>query len=144
MRTTKTIACGALSALGLTGAAQAAAADFEWETFLNPNRPQDMTAYGGGLWMASASGGVTVFDIADSTFTTIHRRPGGLVSNNLVGVLSDGNGRLWFATSTSGVSVLDVETQSWELLTGFEATHPFCGHTHRHPPRADLLDQRFN
>lgn len=120
MRFLAKIACPALIALGLAGAAHASAADFEWETFLNPNRHIDLTSYGGKLWMASETGGVTVLDLADSSFTAIHRRPGGLVSNSLVRVLSDGNGRVWFGSSMSGVSVLDVETGSWELLTGFE------------------------
>lgn len=121
MKTRGNMICATLVGLGLAaGAVGAGTAEFEWETYLNPNKPLDIAAYDGKLWLASASGGVTVFDIADSSFSTIHRRPGELASNRLTGVLPDGNGGLWFATSASGVSVLDTGSSSWELLTGFE------------------------
>jgi ligand-binding sensor domain-containing protein len=119
MKMAKTISLCVLIVLG-AAPCWAASAGFEWETFLNPNRPVSLTEYGGKVWMASGTGGVTVFDTADSSFSTIHRRPGGLVSNNLTGLHSDGEGRIWFATVTSGVSVLDVESGGWELLTSFE------------------------
>lgn len=120
MRFAGEVALCAILALWTATAAQAAPRDFDWETYLNPNKPEEMDTFAGRLWIASATGGVTVFDTADSSFSTIHRRPGGLVSNSLSEVLSDGSGRIWFGSLTSGVSVLDVETQSWQLLTGFE------------------------
>ncbi len=110
------IAAGALAAL----AATSWAADFEWTTYLNPNRPKDIKISRGKAWLTSASGGVTVFDYADSSFSTIHRRAGGLSSNRLVGIVEDRAGRLWFGCATSGVDVFDPNTSSWRSLTSFE------------------------
>jgi ligand-binding sensor domain-containing protein len=97
-----------------------AAEGFEWATYLNPNIPNDLKVGAETVWLTSGSGGVVLYDYADSTFSTFHRRPGGLSTNNLVRVAEDGAGRLWFAGSISGVDVFNPSTSSWRSLTSFE------------------------
>jgi ligand-binding sensor domain-containing protein len=110
----------AMVALAATPYASSAAQEFEWTTYLNPNVPNDVSVRDGTVWLTSASGGVIVYDYTDSTFSTIHRRPGGLSSNSLVRVTGDAEGRLWFAGSKSGVDVFNTNTSTWRSLTSFE------------------------
>jgi hypothetical protein len=104
----------------LIGASSGLTEDFEWRTYLDPNKPVDAIVSAGRVWLVSTTGAATVYDISDSSFSTIHRRPGRLASNSLVRVVSDADGMLWFGTSLSGVSVFDPETSQWDLLTRFE------------------------
>jgi len=113
-------AAALVAACILIGAGSGLAEDFEWKTYLDPNNPVDVVVSAGEVWLASTTGAATVYDISDSSFTAIHRRPGRLASNSLIKVVSDADGMLWFGTSLSGVSVLDPETSQWDLLTRFE------------------------
>jgi ligand-binding sensor domain-containing protein len=111
-------------AMAVTGvlfdASSPLAEGFNWTTYLDPNKPVDAVVHDGAVWLASTRGAVTVYDISDSSFTTVHRRPGRLASNNVLRIISDDSGKLWFGTAASGVSVLDPSTSQWDLLTRFE------------------------
>ncbi len=111
----------ALLALALPASnAASGSQDYEWATHLDPNHPADLTVRDGGVWLVSETGGVIAYDIADSSFSVIHRRPRELVSNSLVRVLADGGGRLWFGSSASGVSVYDPNLSDWNTISTFE------------------------
>ncbi len=106
----------ALSATASSSAAQ----EFEWTTYLNPNRPVDLVVSDGKVWLVSQTGGVTVYDIEEASFSTIHRRQGGLSSNRLARTVVDAEGRLWFGTLASGAAFLDPRTPKWSYVTSFE------------------------
>lgn len=77
------------------------------------------TAPDGKLWFGSKpgfgiGGGVSMYD--GSTWTTYVSTPGGLASNQVMGIASDAKSRIWFATYVNGASLFK-NLSSWSTYS---------------------------
>ena len=101
--------------------AQAQAADEDWTVFLNSSALYRITLVGNDLW-CSTSGGVLLFDLADSTFTHYYNGLG-FPSTEVRDVTEDIDGSVWVGFEAGGIMRIEgldtdpVTTQFDELHT---------------------------
>ena len=76
-----------------------------WTGFISSNDVSSIWADGDFVYWGS-SGGVVIRDRSTSAEEKLLKEPGGLVSNRVVVVVRDEQGRLWMGTKDSGVCVL--------------------------------------
>jgi hypothetical protein len=99
---------------------QARAADEDWTVFLNSSAVYRMTLVGDDLW-CSTSGGVLLFDLADSTFTHYYNGLG-FPSTEVKDVTADIDGSVWVGFDGEGIMRIDGPDAD-PVTTRFDELH---------------------
>ncbi len=68
----------------------------------------------GRIWIATMGGGVSLYDRESDSFSYITAEDG-LVSNHVLGILQDKDGKLWFPTNR-GISIYDPEEGDFRTI----------------------------
>ena len=92
-----------LAALLAASAAHGAPGD--WNVYMDASSVSRVTALGDSLWCGTR-GGILLFDLSDSTFTT-YLDGLDLRSNDITAVTVDGRGSIWAAMRLTGVARID-------------------------------------
>ncbi|MCK4548633.1 MAG: T9SS type A sorting domain-containing protein [Candidatus Krumholzibacteria bacterium] len=99
----KTLGCIILVALLAATTAQGAPGD--WNVYMDASSVSRVTVIGDSLWCGTR-GGILLFDLGDSTFTT-YLDGLDLRSNDITAVTVDGRGSIWAAMRTAGIARID-------------------------------------
>jgi ligand-binding sensor domain-containing protein len=107
-------------ALGMTLGARARGADEDWTVFLNSSAVYRATIVGEDLW-CSTSGGILLFDLADSTFTHYYNGLG-FPSTEVRDVAEGDGGSLWVGFEADGIMRI-VGLDNDPVTTRFDELH---------------------
>jgi ligand-binding sensor domain-containing protein len=119
----KTIRTVVLLLIVVAGAAHGAPGD--WNIYMDASAVSRITVLGDTLWCGTR-GGILLFDLADSTFTS-YLDGLELRSNDITAVTVDGRGSIWAAMRTAGVARVDDPDGSLTVKEYTEALDGILG-----------------
>jgi ligand-binding sensor domain-containing protein len=126
MTTVKRIARVALlTGMAVLTAAAAVSAPGDWNVYMDASSFTRVTAIGDSLWCGTR-GGILLFDMTDSTFTSFLDGLE-LKSNDITAVTLDGRGSIWAAMRTAGVARIDDPGGAFSVRQYSEALSGIVG-----------------